>query len=187
MTEHEDDYDDRDERDDERIIAEAKEKVRIPAIGMIVLAIITLLTVPVNTLVLFMLPQILQQQRDQVDQNPNMPADQKKQMKDILTVYEEILPKTLPFGIVLNLIVGIVCLIGSVKMLRLSSRGWGLTASILNIASIGQGCCCLSLPVGIWAIMVLSNPKVQAGFAAVARQRASGGQDVGRDRDQDRY
>ena len=48
-------------------------------------------------------------------------------------------------------------------MRSLSGYGLALTGSIAAIIPI-SGCCCLTMPVGIWALVVLLNPVVKAGF-----------------------
>ena len=55
-------------------------------------------------------------------------------------------------------------IIGAVKMMNLRSHGWGLAAGILGLINFGNFCCLLTLPFGIWTIVVLSNPDVKAAF-----------------------
>jgi predicted PurR-regulated permease PerM len=170
-------------------LADVRNRVKTPATVMLVFAILSTILAPIGAINFFTLPKQMEQQRKQIDQDPNMPANQKKQVKDLLNLYEDIILKVLPFSIGLNLIVGVISIIGSLKMLNLKSWGWGMTTAILSIISIGHGCCCLTFPIGIWALIVLMNSDVKAGFAAAARQReteADRGYDD-RDRDRDRY
>jgi predicted Ser/Thr protein kinase/type II secretory pathway pseudopilin PulG len=67
------------------------------------------------------------------------------------------------FSLVLfKLILGALILFGAFQMLRLQSYAWSVAAGILAIMS----CSLFSLPIGIWALVVLSMQDVQAAFGA---------------------
>ena len=71
------------------------------------------------------------------------------------------------FGIVTNaigIILGVVILIGAVKMRKLESFALCVTASVLAMIPILSPCCCLGLPFGIWALVVLNKPEVKSQF-----------------------
>ena len=65
-------------------------------------------------------------------------------------------------GIIL-LVSGIVMFIGGSKMKDLRGYGWGIAGSILGIFP-GLCCCCLPMPFGIWALVVLLNSDVKLAF-----------------------
>ena len=65
---------------------------------------------------------------------------------------------------ILNMIVAIVMLVGAIKMKKLESYGFAMTASILAVIPCFSPCCCLDLPFGIWALVVLSDARVRAAF-----------------------
>jgi hypothetical protein len=176
-----------DERPRRSPIAYAKERVRTPAVVMLVFAILSLVGVPMGAINFITLPKAIQQQRDQVDRDPNMPPAQKQQVKGFLDMYEEIIMITLPFTLLLQFTVGVLSVIGSLKMLNVRSYRWAMTAAILNIVSIGHGCCFLTLFVGIWALMVLMNDRVKAGYAAARRKQQGNEQDQNPDDEHDRY
>lgn len=70
-------------------------------------------------------------------------------------------------GIVQNLIglaVGVVVLMGALKMKRLESHGFAMTAAILAMIPCVSPCCLLGLPFGIWAVVVLNDANVKAAF-----------------------
>lgn len=71
------------------------------------------------------------------------------------------------FGIVfgvLNLISGVVLVLGGLSLMRQKSYGLAMTGAIVAMVP-GFSCCCLfSLPVGIWALMLLLKPEVKAAF-----------------------
>jgi hypothetical protein len=55
-------------------------------------------------------------------------------------------------------------IVGGLKMLRLESYGWAMTACILAVlpfSPVGV----IGLVVGIWGLVVLNQPSVRAAFA----------------------
>ena len=57
-------------------------------------------------------------------------------------------------------------IIGGVKMLRLTDHGWAVGASVLAVSPIPSApVWFLSLPLGIWSLVVLSKPEVKRGFS----------------------
>jgi uncharacterized Zn finger protein (UPF0148 family) len=65
---------------------------------------------------------------------------------------------------------GVFVLIGASKMARLESHGWGVAAGVLACIPF-LNCCCVGLPIGVWALTVLGRPDVQDAFAATRRRR----------------
>jgi predicted Zn finger-like uncharacterized protein len=65
---------------------------------------------------------------------------------------------------VLGLIMGPLITFGAVKMKQCNSYGLAMTASILAMIPFGN-CCCLGLPFGIWALVVLNKPEVKNSFS----------------------
>lgn len=65
---------------------------------------------------------------------------------------------------VIGLIFGIVIIFGAIRMLSLKSWGLGLTAAIMSMIPCFQGCCLLSIPAGIYALVILCDPQVKASF-----------------------
>jgi len=71
------------------------------------------------------------------------------------------------FGIVLNVVgvaIGVVILLGALKMKRLEAYGWAMASSILALAPCISPCCIVGLPIGIWALVVLTKPEVKGAF-----------------------
>jgi len=66
-------------------------------------------------------------------------------------------------SIITMLIAGLI-LFGALKMKKLESYGWAITASILALAPCISPCCLVGLPIGIWALVVLSKPEVKSSF-----------------------
>jgi hypothetical protein len=70
-------------------------------------------------------------------------------------------------GIVLRsvaIIVGIFIILGCVKMKKLENYGIAMTVSIIAMVPCLSPCCCLGLPFGIWALVVLNKPEVKQYF-----------------------
>lgn len=65
---------------------------------------------------------------------------------------------------IVALVAAAVIFYGALKMKRLESHGWAMTASILALAPCISPCCLVGLPVGIWALVVLVRPEVKAAF-----------------------
>jgi hypothetical protein len=72
-----------------------------------------------------------------------------------------------PVGVVLGIIgilASVVILLGAMKMKKLESYGLAMAASIIAMIPCLSPCCLLGLPIGIWAVVVLSKPEVKSAF-----------------------
>ena len=70
-------------------------------------------------------------------------------------------------GIAMGLIgigVGVVILMGALKMKKLESHGFSMAAAILAALPCISPCCLIGLPIGIWAVVVLNKPEVKSAF-----------------------
>ena len=121
----------------------AASAVKLPAIILIALG---------GAGVLLSLASMLMPQMQDFSQ---MPAEQREIMELLAGPIKYLLYGGL---LVLN---GLIVL-GAVKMLNLASRGMAIFACILALLNVQ--CCCLTLPFGIWGLMVLNDEKVKAGF-----------------------
>tara|TARA_Y100001968_G_scaffold328935_1_gene377129 strand:+ start:3016 stop:3858 length:843 start_codon:yes stop_codon:yes gene_type:complete len=65
-------------------------------------------------------------------------------------------------GAIIGLLIQGLILFGSIKMKNLQSYGLSMTAAILSI--ICSPCCCIGIGAGIWALVVLVDPKVKTAF-----------------------
>lgn len=71
-------------------------------------------------------------------------------------------------GIALNalaLIGSVFVLFGGLQMRKLKGRGLCIAASVVAMLPFLSGCCCVGIPIGIWALIVLSKPDVKQAFA----------------------
>jgi hypothetical protein len=55
------------------------------------------------------------------------------------------------------LIVSAVIILGGIRMNNLRSWGLSLASAILAMVPCASPCCCLGLPLGIWALVVLAD------------------------------
>jgi len=67
------------------------------------------------------------------------------------------------FGI-LAIVLAALILVGALKMKKLESYGLAMAASIIAMVPCLSPCCLLGLPIGIWALVVLSKPEVKSAF-----------------------
>jgi phage FluMu protein Com len=61
-------------------------------------------------------------------------------------------------------LLGVLILIGAMKMKRLENYGLAMAASIIAMIPYLSPCCLLGLPFGIWALVVLCDSNVKAAF-----------------------
>src|ERR1035437_5623001 len=66
-------------------------------------------------------------------------------------------------GIIGILVSGLI-LFGGIKMQKLESYGLAMTVSIIAMIPCFSPCCLIGLPIGIWALVVLSQPEVKSAF-----------------------
>ena len=65
---------------------------------------------------------------------------------------------------VIGFLGGILILIAGVKMKKLEAYGLAIAASIIAMIPCLSTCCIVGLPIGIWALVILSKPEVKASF-----------------------
>jgi hypothetical protein len=73
------------------------------------------------------------------------------------------------FGIVgdlFRLAMAVLVILGALKMKNLENYGFAMAAAIIAMVPCISPCCCLGLPFGIWAIVVLCDAQVKTAFRA---------------------
>lgn len=130
--------------------ASAAEQVKGPAIGLIVTAALGFVATIAGTLWnLFGAAAGLNQ--------PGMTPE----MQRVLAAFSGTL------GIisgVLGILTSGLILFGALKMKKCTSYGWAMAASIIALVPCVSPCCLVGLPIGIWALVVLSKPEVKTQF-----------------------
>jgi hypothetical protein len=131
----------------------AEQKVRWPAIGMLVTAVLCILlqlAIIVATLLGVEFPGMEQYQRD----IPQWAEWMSGGMNIALAL----------FGIAVS---GFM-IFGSIKLMRLESYGIALATAIIAMIPCSV-CCCIGLPFGIWALIVMHAPDVRPAFQGAAQ------------------
>lgn len=64
----------------------------------------------------------------------------------------------------LSVIVGVVGILGGIRMLSLRSYGIGVTGAIRTAIPLVSPCCLIGQIAGIWALIVLLNGEVRSAF-----------------------
>ncbi len=118
--------------------AAARERVRAPAIAMIVLASVCL-GVLVLVILIF---------------GVALAVGAEFEAKNTVQMF---------LGVI-QLIVSVLMLVGGINMLKLQNRGMAMAGAILGMIPAISPCCLLGLPFGIWAISVLNDPQIQRAF-----------------------
>jgi hypothetical protein len=134
-------------------------KVRTPALCLIVLWGVTM----VNYLLEILLSVTGLRNQLLISLSESVPPEMQAQLEQ-LTNPNPTLIFSLSF---VFLLVGILALVGSVKMLKLQSFALALTAAIISVIPCFGSCCCCSMlliPFGIWALVILSDAKVRQHF-----------------------
>lgn len=141
--------------------AAALEKVKLPAVGLIVVGALGAASALLRA----------------VQGATNEQVDQLRQAFDQAGIdpgTTENLVSALAGG---NLVISLLALAISalvlwsgLQMRQLKGRGLAIAGAILGMIPCFTGCCCvIGLPVGIWALVVLMNAEVKAAFDAGAQ------------------
>jgi hypothetical protein len=72
-------------------------------------------------------------------------------------------PLVIASGVISILVSGVI-LLGGIKMKKLENYGLAMAASIVAMIPCISPCCIIGLPIGIWALVVLSKPEVKNAF-----------------------
>lgn len=67
------------------------------------------------------------------------------------------------FGVI-GLLISAFILLAAVCMMRSRFHGVAVAGTIVAMTPCISPCCCLGLPIGIWALIVLLEPEVKAAF-----------------------
>jgi len=65
---------------------------------------------------------------------------------------------------IIGIAVSGLILFGGIKMMKLENYGLAMTASIVAMIPCISPCCLVGLPIGIWAVVILSKPEVKGAF-----------------------
>jgi hypothetical protein len=134
--------------------AEAEALVRPPAIAILVTSIIGVLFAVLGFVMNFM----------GAGANQPTPPGLPPEFEKFFTSYMDFAQK---FGSLTNLLViatSAVSILAAVRMMQFRSYGLVMAGVILAMLPCTGGCCCLGIPFGIWALVVLNKPEVKGAF-----------------------
>ena len=139
---------------------EAEHKIKIPAIGLMVASIISLLEAIYGLFALKGAAARMQEIEQQLQSNP-----QAQQFMESMSKFA-----SGPFGmanIIVQIIIAILIFIGAMKMNKLQSYELSFAAAILAVLPCINPCCgwILGLVFGIWAMIVLARSDVRSQFS----------------------
>lgn len=189
------DYDDRDDRDrydDDRDYRrrdpdEARRKVSAPAVMLIISGLIGLLLEVMAVVGAFTNPTAGAEFYEKYVIDPQPEGAQKEQLKAEFERQKADMRSDKPLNLAsygLGALLNLLTVIGGFKMKGLSGYGLSMTGAITAIVPFG-GCCCLTTPVGVWALIVLLNPVVKQAFGVGRRAEPEDDYDRRDDRDRD--
>lgn len=145
-----------------------RSKVLGPAIGLIVMGVIYILGAlwGIASAAMAMAgigAAARQEQMEMLRRNEQIPEE----MREFLMQMNEVMSAG-PLGLIMNVVavgIGGVILFGGIRMKGLRSYPLALTASILSLTPCLNSCCCIGIPIGVWALVVLLNSDVKQSFS----------------------
>lgn len=144
-------------------LEDIRHQVSGPAIGLIVAGVINLLPIMLSGLGIVLAPLFVAGGPASSSVGPAVAAATPSVHVSSVLVGPGIMELVIILLIfALNLPVGVVQVIGGLRMRQLETYGLAMTASILAV--LPSVSCVLGLPIGIWALVVLFRPEVKAAF-----------------------
>jgi len=126
----------------------AKGRVMPPAICLIVAAVLGLLLDGFQVVYAFMPPQPV---------DPKLPPFVQEMQKGSHG------PQAAVMGMI-GVVYCAIIIFASVQMMGLRMWGFALAGTIMSMINLCNGCCCLGLPFGIWALIILLDQEVKNAF-----------------------
>jgi hypothetical protein len=131
-------------------MSDVKSKLRIPAIGLIVVAVLNAISGVM--LLLGRLVRLIN------GQEPVITNEDQRLGYEVAGIY-------FPIVSLLSLAVAPIIIFGATQMLKVQGYGLAVLAAILALIPVTSICCIPGVPIGIWALIVLLSPQVKAAFA----------------------
>ena len=142
----------------------ARQRLDVPAMLLLCMGAIGALTALIGLVAggAFKLPPELEQQlRSAGDGDPSV----QDAVNSYLHLIEMATKAARPMNLISLLINGVM-IAGAWKMRQQQMFGLAVVSAIIGCLPIGGCCCCLGLPVGIWALTVLYKPDVRSAFTS---------------------
>lgn len=141
---------------------EAREKVKLPAIFLIICGVLGLLAALGYTFNMAVaVANADEAVRKEIANDPGIPPDQ---IEVAVAAAKGVIYAMLGASIA-NLMGQVVILLGGISLMRLSGRGTAMTGSIVAvIPCLCASCGIFSMPFGIWALIAMNDASVKANF-----------------------
>ena len=143
--------------------AQARRRLQVPAIFLIVIWSLTIVTNIMSALITLLGGGMTKAALDELQQA----AEANPDLTPFVEMYEKVLQfqtqAIWPMTLVI-LALAILSIMGAVRMLQLRSYGLAMTAAIVSMIPCLSSCCCLALPFGIWCTVALSTTAVKQQF-----------------------
>jgi hypothetical protein len=66
---------------------------------------------------------------------------------------------------VIRVVLSLVVLLGAIRMRRLTNYGLAVASAIISLIPCSiSPCCCVGIPIGIWALVILNKSEVKSQF-----------------------
>jgi hypothetical protein len=134
---------------------QVRQKVSGPAVGLIVTGGFGIIGGILGLLTPLWMSAMVQWLENAQPGNPGL--EQMKAMATASTISQIL------FGVI-NLAVAGLTIFAAMRMKNLRSHTLAVVMSIISMLPYLSGCCCVGLPVGIWALVVLFKPEVKSAF-----------------------
>ncbi len=67
-------------------------------------------------------------------------------------------------GNVVGLLLSGLTVFGALQMRQVKNFPLSMAAAILSMLPCGSCCCCITLPIGIWALVTMNKPEIKSQF-----------------------
>lgn len=135
--------------------AQALARVKAPALCLLILG-------SLSAVYSFIMPFQFKSQIASAMNQPGMDANARAMLANFAAAPLAVWLVVVLFSLALN---GAI-IFGALRMMKLRSFGWSMTAAILSIVPCGSVCCCLGIVFGVWAALTLNRPDVKGQFQA---------------------
>ncbi len=68
-------------------------------------------------------------------------------------------------GNVVAMLLSGLTVFGALQMRQLKNYPLAMAAAILSMLPCGSCCCCITLPIGIWALVTMNKPEIKSQFS----------------------
>jgi len=161
-------------RREEPWMEEARARVKTPGNILLVFGLISLFLATLSLGIYALSPETIV--KPLYDFTVDMQKGQPPNQQQPIPPYDEYLKQQQIQNLgaaALQLIGSVFVVVGGMKMKALAGYGWAMAGSIIAIIPCTNSCCCLSIPFGIWALVVLLNADVKLAFARAAARGIS--------------